>query len=76
MADLEFRMKQFMPARAFLERYLAAASPSAAALLLAVKIETALGNRSVAADYARRLRNEFTTSDEAKELAELERPTR
>lgn len=73
MAELQFRAKQYLPARAFLERYLAAAPVSASALLLGVRIETNTGNRSLAADYARRLRNEYPTSDETKALAEFER---
>lgn len=76
MADLNFRANQLMPARAFLERNLAASPAGPRALLLAYKIEAALGNRSVAADYARRLRNDFTTSDEAKALAEIEHPSK
>jgi type IV pilus assembly protein PilF len=73
MADLEHQAKNYMAARAFLERYFSATEATSTALLLGVRIETALGNRSVAADYARRLRNDFTTSDEAKALAEIER---
>jgi type IV pilus assembly protein PilF len=73
LADLEFRSGEFLIARAFLERHNQVAQPSPASLLLAVRIETALGNKSLAADYARRLRNDFTTSDEAKALAAFER---
>jgi len=76
MADLEFRLNQNMQARAFLERFMAATQETAGSLLLGVRIETALGNRSVAADYARRLRNDFTTSDEARVLTELESTNR
>lgn len=76
MADLEFRNGQYLIARAFLERHFAVAKPSSSSLLLAVRIESALGNKSLAADYSRRLRTEFTTSDEAKKLSELEHPTR
>jgi type IV pilus assembly protein PilF len=73
MANLEFQAKQFLLARAFFERHMSSAEVSAAALWLGVRIETALGNRSLAADYARRLKKDFTTSDETKALLEFER---
>jgi type IV pilus assembly protein PilF len=76
MAELEFRSGQYLPARAFLERHFAVAQPQPPALLLGVRIETALGNRSVAADYARRLKNDFSSSDEAKALSSAEPPKR
>jgi type IV pilus assembly protein PilF len=76
MADLEFRSGEFLTARAFLERHLAAAPASPAALLLGARIEKSLNNRSLAADYARRLRSDYPTSDEVKILAELERTGR
>ena len=76
MADLQYRAGQYMVARAFFERRIAAAQVTPATLLLGYRIETALGNRSMAADYARRLRNDFTTSDEAKALTDLERASR
>ncbi len=72
MADLEFNAGQFLIARAFFERHVAAVPMTPAALLLGVRIEKALGNRSMAADYARRLRNEYASSDEAKALSAVE----
>ncbi len=73
MANLELRAGQFLVARAFFERHLADGPISPAALLLGVRIETALNNKSMAADYARRLRTDYATSDETKALAEFER---
>lgn len=73
MADLEFSQSQFLAARAFLERYLAASRVNASSLWLAVRIERGLGNKSTADDYARRLRNDYPSSPEAKALAEAER---
>jgi len=68
MADVEFRAQNYLPARAFLERYMAVQPPSPAALWLGIRIERALGNRAVAGDYALRLTNDFPTSDETKEF--------
>jgi len=74
MAQLEFQAQNHLPARAFIERYMAAERPpSPAALLLAVRIERALGNRASAGDYARTLTNEYPTSDETKALLEMNR---
>ena len=76
MADIEYQTKNLLPARAFLERYMATQPPSPVALWLGVRIERELGNRSMAADYARRLTNDFPTSDETKALLESGRAAR
>lgn len=77
MAQLEFAAQNHLPARAFIERYMAAQKPATPqALWLAVRIERALGNRASAGDYARRLTNEYPTSDETKALLESERARR
>ena len=68
MADLEFRSGNFLPARAFLERFQQSAKPTAASLWLLVRVERALGNGSLAADYARRLQQDFPTSVEVKAM--------
>ena len=73
MADLEFTQSRFLSARAFLERYLAVARTSAESLWLAVRIERGLGNTVAANDYARRLRSDYPTSPEARQLLETER---
>lgn len=72
MSELEFRSKNYLPARAFLERYQQYAPATAQSLWLGVRIERALGNMSAAEIYARRLKRDFATSDEAKALLELE----
>jgi type IV pilus assembly protein PilF len=66
MADLEFKAKNYMSARAFLERYIAVQTPSAAALWLGIRIERVLGNRSTAGDYARRLMSDYPNAEETK----------
>lgn len=73
MADLEFTQNEFMGARAFLERYMAVARTSASSLWLAFRIERGLGNTKGAADYARRLRDEFPNSPETRALIESDR---
>lgn len=73
MAELEFKSGNYLPARGFLERFQQAAKPSAASLWLSYRVETALGNAGISADYARRLKRDFPTSIETKALLDLEK---
>ena len=75
MAEVRFRRGQFLSARAYLERYLAAAPANARALYWGVRIERAMGAADVAADYLKRLRRDFPASPEAKEFDRQERPS-
>jgi type IV pilus assembly protein PilF len=59
LARLAFRRGQYMDARAFSQRFLAAGAADPAALLLASQIEQKLGDTAAAARYVRRLREEF-----------------
>jgi type IV pilus assembly protein PilF len=59
MAGYQYRTGQYMDARAFSERRLAAAPAAPAVLLLASQIEEKLGDRAAAARYVQRLRTEF-----------------
>jgi type IV pilus assembly protein PilF len=59
MASIAFRAGNYMEARAFSERRLAAASATPEALQLASQIEDKLGDSAAAARYVRRLREEF-----------------
>jgi len=72
LAELQLKQNQPLTARAFLERATAAAPANATSLWLGVRIERALANYALAGDYARRLRSEFPTSDEARQLRESE----
>jgi type IV pilus assembly protein PilF len=63
----------YMPARAFLERYLEVSKTSPATLWLGVRIERGLGNKAGANNYAARLKNEYPTAVETRELLESER---
>jgi type IV pilus assembly protein PilF len=77
MADLEFRAKNYMSARGFLERYMKVQlTPSPASLWLGIRIERVLGNRGSATDYARRLVNDYPTADETKEFLASGQPPR
>jgi type IV pilus assembly protein PilF len=73
MADMEFDQKNYLSAKAFLARYMEVARASPAGLWLAYRIERELGNAPAADGFARRLRNEFPTALETKELIEIER---
>jgi type IV pilus assembly protein PilF len=73
LADLQFAAGNGLPARGFLERYFAAGGMGPQALLLGVQIEESLGNSRAAAEYARRLQNEYPTSRQLQELLRRER---
>ncbi len=73
MAELEFKAGNHLPARGFLERFQQSARPTAASLWLLFRVEHALGNVGLSADYARRLKQEFPTSFETKALLEFEK---
>lgn len=59
MAEREFRAGRAFHARAFSQRRLAAAQPTAKALWLASQIETKLGDTEAAARYVQRMKTEF-----------------
>lgn len=73
MADLEFHQTEYLSARAFLERYLEVGRTSAATLWLGVRIERGLGNKTQAQHYAQRLKSEYPSAVQTKELLESER---
>lgn len=65
LADLLRTKGDFLRARAFIERYFGVAPGSPGSLLIAIDIETRLGDRKAAAEYRERLRLEFPDSPEA-----------
>lgn len=73
MAELEFKAGNYLPSRGFLERFQQAAKPTSASLWLLVRVENALGNTGLSADYARRLKQDFPTATETKALLEFEK---
>ena len=68
MAKLSLDSGRKISARGFIERYFQSANDSPDALLLAVRIERALGDKNAEASYALRLRNKFPDSPEAAQL--------
>jgi type IV pilus assembly protein PilF len=73
LAEIYLDDGNYLQARAFVQRYMAVTPPNAASLWLAYRIEVAAGNPQQAATYARRLKDEFTTSEETRQLIESER---
>jgi type IV pilus assembly protein PilF len=73
MADLEYRQTEYMSARAFLERYLEVGRTSPATLWLGVRIERGLGNTAQAQHYSQRLKSEYPSAAQTRELLESER---
>ncbi|MCU0976717.1 MAG: type IV pilus biogenesis/stability protein PilW [Steroidobacteraceae bacterium] len=73
MAGVSFERGSLMQARAFLERYLAAAPATADVLLLGYQIESGLGDAAAAARYADRLRTSHAASPETRVVEELAR---
>jgi type IV pilus assembly protein PilF len=73
MADLSHETGNDFQARAFLQRHFAVAPASAESLWLGYRIERGLGDLDQSSEYARRLRTEFATSVETRELLEAEK---
>ena len=68
MAQLSYNQKKYLQARAFIERFNGATpQQSPDALLLAMRIEQALGNQMGAAEYAKQLIKLFPTSQQAQQ---------
>lgn len=70
MADLKLEQGEALKARAFLQRYESVGPETPLSLSLGRQIEMALGNQETAADYARRLREQFPQSAEAGSLGD------
>lgn len=68
LAALKHRTGDNFTASAFIQRYLSANEASAAALYLAIQIETANGNDRAATDYLNRLLRDFPESPEARRM--------
>ncbi|HMN43199.1 MAG TPA: type IV pilus biogenesis/stability protein PilW [Povalibacter sp.] len=73
MADLEFQNKSYLSARGFVERFLAAGKSTPSVLWLGVQIENALGNATAANNYGQRLKLEYPSAAETRQLLESER---
>jgi type IV pilus assembly protein PilF len=64
MADISLQQKNFISARAFLQRYSALAPHTAHSLWLGIRIERELGDRNALSSYGMSLRNNFPTAEE------------
>lgn len=68
MSLLMYKTQEFLQARAFLQRYLAANKPTPEVLYLAVQIEKSLGDDRARSDYERQLLREFPNSVQARRV--------
>jgi type IV pilus assembly protein PilF len=68
MAQITFDKKDYLRARAFLQRYEGVAQVTPQTLLLGVRTERALGDMSAARGYERRLRTQFPEAQENYEI--------
>ncbi len=64
MADLKFKQREYLSARAFLQRYMEIAPATPQTLWLGVRVERNLGDEAAAAKYAIQLQEKFPESQE------------
>lgn len=76
MMELSYERENYLQARAFVQRYLAAHAATADVLLLCYRVERELDNGDAAAECARQLSNEFPQSPELAELRQSDRNAR
>lgn len=69
MASALAAQGDYFHASAFIQRFDALGRPNPAALALGYKIESGLGQTEAARNYAKRLRNEFPESEQARNLS-------
>ncbi|MDH5305433.1 MAG: type IV pilus biogenesis/stability protein PilW [Gammaproteobacteria bacterium] len=67
---MKINQQEYLPARAFLQRYLSGNPPSASVLHLGVRIEDALGDERAKKEYEDRILREFPQSAEARRVLE------
>lgn len=65
---LKISQEEFLPARAFLQRYLSSNAPSASVLYLGVQIEDQLGDEQARKEFEDRVLREFPQSAEARKV--------
>lgn len=73
MADIAYQRKDYLRARAFLQRYGATAEATPAVLWIGLMTERKLGDLSAAHQYEKRLKRDFPESSEAKTLKTYKR---
>ena len=69
MAKLMLEKKEYMRARAYLQRFQSVSKPTAESLWIGIQTERALGDRNAEASYALMLRNRFPDSPFTRRLA-------
>jgi type IV pilus assembly protein PilF len=74
LARVSYEKKDFLKARAFLQRHEINARPTAETLWIGAQTERALGDMTAARAYERRLRNDFPDSREVEMLEKASRP--
>jgi type IV pilus assembly protein PilF len=72
MAKLAYEQEQYLPARAYLERYSGVVPHDAESLWLGIRIERKLGDQNAVASYALRLKANFPDSEETQWLLRSE----
>ncbi len=68
LARIGLQKKNYLLGRAFIQRFEALASHSAATLALAIEIERGMGNEAQVASYSEMLRSRFPDSEQATQL--------
>lgn len=68
MAEFNYERKEYLPARAYLQRYQEVAQATARSLWLGYRVESELGDKNAASSYAVSLRGKFPDSPEAARL--------
>ncbi len=68
MAELALKNERYLQGRAYVQRYEAVASHSAATLWLAIKVEQGLNDEVQVKRYSDQLRSRFPNSEQAKQL--------
>jgi type IV pilus assembly protein PilF len=71
LARTNYQNRQYLSARGLLQRYFEVARDSPESLLLAFRVEEALGARDAQASYALRLRGKYPDSAEARQLSKI-----
>ena len=74
MADISVQREQFLPGRAYLQRYSELARMNVRALWLGVQVERELGDRDAVSSYALSLEKNFPDSDQTRLLRESRDP--
>lgn len=74
MAEISYQQGNYLPARAYLQRYAEVGRHSARSLWLGVQVERELGDRDAAASYALKLEKNFPDSNETRLLQDSGSP--